>query len=113
MIKYECNEGTTTLEIKGTASELYADVALFLRTFYRSILEEDKDAADFFEFVIRNHISDIVFSDIEDLRKEVEAEKTKKAKKEEKKGDIKLSEKDLNELINTLTELSDFMHKMQ
>jgi len=107
MIKYECNEGNTILEIKGTASELYADVALFLRTFYRSILEEDKEAADFFEFVIRNHIGDIIFSDIEDLKKQVEK------KKEEKKGEKKSKENDLDELIKELTELSDILKKMQ
>lgn len=110
MIKYECNEGNTTLEIKGTASELYADVALFLRTFYRSILEEDEEAADFFEFVIRNHIGDIVFSDIDDLKKIVGKEKEEK---KEKKGEKKSKENDLDELIKELTELSDILKKMQ
>ena len=103
MIKFETNNGKSSIELKGNTETLFNEMISFVKAFYKGIEEENEELADFFEWFIRNELGHTVFDELK------EDDKPKKdGKKKEGNKDI---DDDIKELIEGIEELVKLMKK--
>ena len=103
MIKFETNNGKSTIEMMGNTSTIFADLCSFVNTFHKAIKEDSEEVADFFEWFVRNELGRVVFDECE--------EDDKPKKDDKKKEESKDIADDIGELIESLEELVKLMKK--
>lgn len=103
MIKFETNNGKSTIEMKGNTETLFNEMISFVRAFYDGIKEENEELADFFEWFIRDRLGHVIFDECKE-----DDEPKKDDKKKEEDEDIT---DDIKGLIENLEELVKLIEK--